>query len=93
MGKEKIISGLKDLIIDRESFINDNDKENIFAKDKKILEAAVKLIENSIPREVVEEKIEKYKLSGGSNGKDETENQIREFIIEALQELLQEKGE
>lgn len=85
MDKEKIISGLKDLIIDRESFINDNDKENIFAKDKNILEEAVKLIENSIPTSVVKEKIkelkeEKYILSS------------REAEIKILQELLQEKN-
>ncbi|MDE5831147.1 MAG: hypothetical protein K2H53_06035 [Clostridia bacterium] len=46
MSQEDIISGLKSLIRDRESFINDNDKDNIFAKDKQVLEEAIKLLEN-----------------------------------------------
>jgi len=43
-----------------------------------------------IGRDKVENKIKELNLSGGSNGKDETENQIREFAIEVLQELLEE---
>lgn len=74
MNKKEIISGLQDLIIDRESFINDNDKENIFAKDKQILEEAVKMIENSIDKSVVEkylveeqEKFNVYKRESKEN--------------------------
>ena len=44
--QDKIINGLQDLIIDKESFITDeSDKENIFVKDKEILEEATKLIQ------------------------------------------------
>ena len=43
--QRKIISGLKDLIRDRESFITDEDeKDNIFVQDKKILIEAIELI-------------------------------------------------
>ena len=44
--QDKIINGLQDLIADRESFItNESDKENIFVKDKEVLEEATKLIQ------------------------------------------------
>ena len=43
--QEKIISGLNDLIRDRESFITDEDeKDNIFVQDKTILIEAIELI-------------------------------------------------
>lgn len=60
MDKEEIISGLQDLIIDRESFIT-NDSDDIFKKDKEVLEQAIYFIENSIPKTVVEEKIKRKK--------------------------------
>lgn len=97
MNKEKIILGLKDLIGDRESFITDNDEDNIFVQDKKILEEAVNYIENSIPISVVEEKIEEVdkliaeaKKECGSASKEYT---IYVYQKSILQELLQEKGE
>lgn len=46
MSKEEIIEGLKDLIIDRESFIT-NSSDAIFEKDKKVLEEAVRYIKNN----------------------------------------------
>ncbi len=45
LSKEEIKSGLQDLIIDRESFIDENDKESIFVKDKEILESAISYID------------------------------------------------
>lgn len=46
MSKEEIMEGLKDLIRDRESFITDSSDE-IFEKDKKVLEEAVRYIQNN----------------------------------------------
>lgn len=46
MSKEEIIEGLKDLISDREIFITDSSDE-IFEKDKKVLEEAVRYIQNN----------------------------------------------
>ena len=43
MTKKKIIQGLQDLIVDRESFITE--KNSIFAQDKQVLEEAIKLIQ------------------------------------------------
>ena len=43
MTKKKIIQGLQDLIVDRESFITE--KNSIFAQDKQVLEGAIKLIQ------------------------------------------------
>lgn len=43
-----------------------------------------------IPIQKVKNKIEKLKMSGGSDGKDNTENTARELAIEALQDILEE---
>lgn len=51
----------------------------------------VALLENSIPKQKVKDKIEELKLSGGSNGKDNVENLARELVIEVLEELLEGK--
>ena len=46
---KNIIESLKSLIIDRESFIeNENDKEDIFIQDKEALEEAIRLLERKI---------------------------------------------
>lgn len=44
---------------------------------------------DSIPKQVVIDKIEELKLSGGSDGKDNVENLARELTIDILQELLE----
>ena len=44
----------------------------------------------TIPIKKVKDKIEDLKMSGGSNGKDNTENTARELVIEALQDILDE---
>ena len=44
---DEIIAGLKDLIKDRESFINKEDrldKDNIFIRDKEVLEKAIEML-------------------------------------------------
>ena len=43
MTEEEIINGLQDLILDRESFITEED--SIFIQDKKVLEEAIELIQ------------------------------------------------
>ena len=58
MTDEQIITGLKDLIKDRESFINKedkSDKDNIFIRDKEVLEKAIETIQEK------DKEIEKYK--------------------------------
>ena len=44
---------------------------------------------NSIPKQKVIDKIKELKLSGGSDGKDNVENLVRELTIDILQELLE----
>ena len=76
-------------------------------KDKRIKELEAKLefkqwgdLDNTqfeeymsqfVPKQKVKDKIEELKLSGGSNGKDNVEDLARELVIEALEELLEEK--
>ncbi len=55
------------------------------------VEMAKEVIENSIPKQKVKDKIEELKLSGGNNGKDNVENLARELATEVLEELLEEK--
>ena len=43
-----------------------------------------------IPVQKIKGKIEDLKMSGGSDGKDNTENTARELAIEALQDILEE---
>lgn len=52
MTDKQIIEGLQDLIIDRESFITEED--SIFTQDKKVLEEAINLIQKR--QEELEEK-------------------------------------
>lgn len=49
--------------------------------------------ENYIPVQKIKDKIEDLKMSGGSNGKDNTENTVRELVIEVLQDILDESSE
>ena len=49
--------------------------------------------ENYIPVQKIKDKIEDLKMSGGSNGKDNTENTVREWVIEVLQDILDESSE
>lgn len=46
-------------------------------------------VKNYIPKQVVRDKIEELKLSGGSDGKDNVENLVRELTIEIIQEILE----
>ena len=49
--------------------------------------------ENYIPVQKIKDKIEDLKMSGGSNGKDNTENTVRELVIEVLQDIIDERSE
>ena len=48
---------------------------------------------NVIEIQKIKDKIEDLKMSGGSDGKDNTENTARELAIEALQDILEESEE
>ena len=43
-----------------------------------------------VSKQIIKDKIEDLKMSGGSDGKDNTENTARELAIEALQNILEE---
>lgn len=87
MLERTIINGLKDLIRDRESFINDNDKDNIFAKDKQVLEGAIELLEkkNKIygKRKIIKEIDVEFK----NIQKNENTSNALDFINEIIEEL------
>ena len=68
-------------------------KENELAKkqveyDKTHIYTPQTIKLNYIPIQTIEDKIEDLKMSGGSDGKDNTENTARELAIEALQDIL-----
>ena len=63
LSKEELMSGLQDLILDRESFINEDDKYSVFIKDKFILESAINYINQLETREQkLIEKLEEKKF-------------------------------
>lgn len=41
-----------------------------------------------IPKQKIKDEIEDLKISGGSDGKDNIENAVRELVIEVLQDIL-----
>lgn len=45
---------------------------------------------NFVSKDKIRERIEQLRMSGGSNGRDNTENLVRELVSEILQELLEE---
>ena len=54
-----------------------------------INESCKEFMSNYIPKQAVIDKIKELKLSGGSDGKDNVENLVRELTIDILQELLE----
>ena len=73
-------------------------KENELAKkqveyDKTHIYTPQTIKLNYIPVQKIKGKIEDLKMSGGSDGKDNTENTARELVIEALQDILDESKE
>lgn len=49
MNKSEILAGLKDLVEDRESFIEPDDPDSIFVQDKAVLQAAIRVIRRYAP--------------------------------------------
>ena len=47
MDKKEVIEQLKDLVKDRESFVDEKDPDCMFRYDKKVLEEAIKIIETT----------------------------------------------
>ena len=91
----EITNALEDILAEREA-----DKKKI--KELEVLEDDLKdkrvvyidtpeFAENYIPIQKVKDVIKDIKLSGGSNGKDDIENLVRELIIDVLEELLEDK--
>ena len=71
LSKEEAIKQLEDLKIDRQSFLqNEENHDEIFKKDIEAIDTVLQALENSIPRQVVEEKLkeidknEKEELKG-----------------------------
>ena len=54
---------------------------------------AIKNMTEYVSKAEIKDKIEDLKMSGGSDGKDNTENTARELAIEALQDILEESEE
>ncbi len=48
------------------------------------------LRENFVSKKKIKDKIEDLKMSGGSDGTDNTENTVRELVIEVLKDILNE---
>lgn len=58
MTKKEVIGGLYSLVLDRESFITDKTEEDdVFVEDKKILLEAIKLIQYSVPKQIIQEEL------------------------------------
>ena len=79
----------------KEELIEKIQKENELAKkqveyDKTHIYTPQTIKLNYIPVQKIKGKIEDLKMSGGSDGKDNTENTARELAIEALQDILEE---
>ena len=71
----------------KEKRIQELEEEN--ERKDKFIKMAKEVIDNSILKQVVIDKIDELKLSGGSDGKDNVENLVRELTIDILQELLE----
>lgn len=66
--------------------INEELSENKLLQD-------IEIKKNFIPKQTIKDKIEDLKMSGGSDGKDNIENTVRELVIEVLQDILDESEE
>lgn len=78
----------REAIEDVEEFVNKYDCGK-FNDGLKLVIFLAKEQTDSIPTQVVIDKIKELKLSGGSDGKDNVENLVRELTIDILQELLE----
>lgn len=80
---------------DCQIFEEDEEKKNRWIKifkEELIKRENMKIIkEKYIPKQKVKDFINELKLSGGSNGKDNVENLVRELAIEILEKLLEDE--
>lgn len=84
---QHILSDYKRVLEINEVLLKEN--EELKADNYELNNRITDLLEN-IPIQTIEDKIEDLKMSGGSDGKDNTENTARELAIEALQDILDE---
>lgn len=89
---ETLLSEYKKLQKENEELRAKWDKDTHILQNELDLTNADK-INNYIPVQKLKDKIEDLKMSGGSDGKDNTENTARELAIEALQNILEESVE
>ena len=95
-----IQQAIEHILSDYKSLQKENEElKEIYRSEKKMKNEYIKLYqdlllkENVIPVQKIKDKIEDLKMSGGSDGKDNTENTARELAIEALQDILEESEE
>ena len=96
LSAEHVLSDYKRVLKENEELKEENeynkillDMNNNFTIDKKTGNYKWNVIEI----QKIKDKIEDLKMSGGSDGKDNTENTARELAIEALQDILEESEE
>lgn len=99
---EHILSDYKRLLKENEELKGTlRDTQNSWFEDTKKMEKlkkdfneanniAIKNMTEYVSKAEIKDKIEDLKMSGGSDGKDNTENTARELAIEALQDILEE---
>lgn len=86
-----ILSDYKRVLEINEVLLKENEELKDFKKQVTDIESTNFIkYKNYIPIQTIEDKIEDLKMSGGSDGKDNTENTARELAIEALQDILDE---
>ena len=102
---EHILSDYKRLLKENEELKGTlRDTQNSWFEDTKKMEKlkkdfneanniAIKNMTEYVSKAEIKDKIEDLKMSGGSDGKDNIENTVRELVIEVLQELLEESEE
>lgn len=86
-----ILSDYKRMLEINEVLLKENEELKDFKKQVTDIESTNFIkYKNYIPIQTIEDKIEDLKMSGGSDGKDNTENTARELAIEVLQDILDE---
>lgn len=87
--KDKRIQELEEEIAMLKKASNIAKEVNIEDVTDVINKSCKEFMSNYIPKQAVIDKIKELKLSGGSDGKDNVENLVRELTIDILQELLE----
>ena len=105
LSAEHILSDYKRVLKENEELKGTlRDTQNSWFEDTKKMEKlkkdfneanniAIKNMTEYVSKAEIKDKIEDLKMSGGSDGKDNTENTARELAIEALQDILEESEE